>query len=166
MSFLTLEQKHLAEEIARLLVERHQTVAVMEASCGGLISAALLSIPGASAYFLGGGVLYTLASRHRLAGIPQEQLADYRGPTPEGVMALAEALRQRLDATWGLGESGVAGPAPSRYGKPIGYTAIAVVGPVAQSQAIETGLSDRETNMIEFTTAALRLFLEALQKSG
>lgn len=166
MSFLTSEQRTLAQEIARLLSERRQTVAVAESSSGGLISAALLSVPGASAYFLGGGVLYTLVSRARLAGIPQDQLAGYRGPSAEGVSALADTLRERLEATWGLGESGVAGPTPGRYRPNAGYTVIAVVGPVRRAEVVETGLSDREANMVEFTTRALRLFLEALRSAG
>lgn len=166
MSFLTAEQREIAQAIGRLLSERRQTVAIAESSTGGLVSAALLSVPGASAYFLGGGVLYTLASRQRMAGVAEEQLANYRGPTPEGVAALAEAMRLRMGATWALAESGVAGPGPSRYGQPIGYTALAVAGPVRRSQAIETGQADREANMVQFTTASLRLFLDVLRGVG
>lgn len=166
MSFLTAEQRELAQAIGSLLKERRHTVAVAESSTGGLVSAALLSVPGASAYFLGGGVLYTLASRQKMAGLAEEQLANYRGPTAEGVAVLADAIRLRLGATWGLAESGVAGPAPGRHGQPVGYTALAAAGPATRSQVIETGLSDREANMVQFTTASLRLFLDALRGVG
>lgn len=165
MSFLNAEQKELAAEIARILTERRETVAVAEATTGGLVSAALLSVAGASAYFRGGGILYTLISRNRLAGIPEAQMTGYRGPTTDVILSLADGLRERLDATWGIGESGIAGPTGSRYGHPVGYTTIAVVGPVRRAEAIETGLADREANMIEFTTRTLRLFLDALRSS-
>jgi PncC family amidohydrolase len=166
MAFLTSEQKQLAEEIARMLVDRRETVAVAESSTGGLVSAALLAVPGASAYFLGGGVLYTLASRIRLVGIPEEAYADYRGPTPERVSMMTEAMRARLGATWGIGESGVAGPTPSRYGHPNGHTVISVAGPLTRTEIVETGLSDREANMEQFTTHVLRMLRDALRDAG
>jgi len=110
MSFLTEEQRELAEEIASLLIERGQTVSVAEGTTGGLVSAALLSVPGASRYYSGGGVLYTLNSRVQLSGAAAELFADYRGTTAEMVAAVAEAMRLRLDANWCIAESGLAGP--------------------------------------------------------
>jgi nicotinamide-nucleotide amidase len=166
MSFLTAEQADLARSIADLLIARQQTVAVAESSTGGLISAALLSIPGASAYYRGGGVLYTYDARDRLAGLSRDDQSKHRGSTPDLVLAFSEALRARLDATWAVGEAGVAGPTGSRYGWEAGHVALGVVGPVQRGEVVETGNPDRVANMVEFTTRALRLFLAALKESS
>jgi nicotinamide mononucleotide (NMN) deamidase PncC len=99
MSFLTDEQKDLANEIAALLTERGETVCVAESTTGGLVSAALLWVAGASKYYAGGSVLYTLGSRTALAGVPASMFENYRGTTPEMIAAIADAMRQRLGAT-------------------------------------------------------------------
>ncbi len=156
--FLNDEQERLALEIAMQLTTRGETVAVAEATTGGLISAALLSVAGASRYYAGGGVLYTLGSRSALAGVPSEQYANYRGTTPEMLASLAESMRLRLGATWCIAESGLAGPTGGRFGAPVGRTTIGVAGPIARTEVIETGLSDRAANMVDFTTRSL-LFL-------
>ena len=161
-SFLNSDQQALAREIASLLTERGQTVAVAEATAGGLISAALLWVPGASRYFAGGSVVYTLNSRIMLAGVPAEQLANYRGTTAEMIASLAECMRQRVGATWCVAESGLAGPTGGRSGAPPGRTLIGVAGPLSRGETVETGLADREANMIEFTTHALRLLRDVI----
>lgn len=166
MSFLTTEQAELAGQIADRLIAKQQTVAVAESSTGGLLSAALLSVPGASAYYRGGGVLYTYDARERLAGLTKDAQSQHRGSTPGLVVALTEALRARLDATWGVGETGVAGPTGSRYGHPAGYAALGVSGPVQRDEVVETGSADRAANMVEFTTRALRLLLGAIEAAG
>lgn len=166
MSFLTDEQAGLSREIADVLIARQQTVAVAESSTGGLISAALLSIPGASAYYRGGGVLYTYDARDRLAGLGRDEQSKHRGSTPDLVIAFSEALRARLDATWAVGEAGVAGPTGSRYGWAAGHAALGIAGPVQRQEVVETGSDDRVANMVEFTTRALRLFLAALKESA
>ena len=109
-TFLNAEQERLAAEIASLLTERGETIAVAEATAGGLVSAALLSVAGASRYYAGGGVVYTLNSRTALAGVPAEQYANYQGTTTDMLASLAESMRQRLGATWCIAESGLAGP--------------------------------------------------------
>src|SRR5215470_6672498 len=95
MSFLTDEQKDLANEIAALLTERGETVCVAESTTGGLVSAALLWVAGASKYYAGGSVLYTLGSRTALAGVPASMFENYRGTTPEMIAVIAEAIRPR-----------------------------------------------------------------------
>ena len=162
MAFLDAEQTALAEEIAGLLTARGETVAVAESTTGGLISAALLSVAGASRYFTGGGVFYTLKSRTALAGVPAEQYANYRGTTPELLTSLAESTRERLGATWVIAESGLAGPTGGRAGAPAGKTTIVVCGPVQRSTVVETGSDDRVANMAEFTTNSLRFLRDAL----
>src|SRR4051794_14324715 len=104
MSFLSAEQETLAEQIAGVLVARGETVAVAESTTGGLVSAALLSVAGASRYFAGGGVVYTLKSRTVLGGVSAEQYVNYRGTTPEMLASLAESMRERLVATWCVAE--------------------------------------------------------------
>ena len=134
-SFLNPEQQALAKEVAALLTDRGQTVTVAEATSGGLISAALLWVPGASRYYAGGGVLYTLDSRVVLAGAPAELFANYRGTTPEMISAIAASMRQRTRATWCVAESGLAGPTGGRSGAPPGRTVIGVAGPVSRTES-------------------------------
>ncbi len=164
--FLNEEQQRLAAEIGTRLTERGETVAVAEATAGGLISAALLSVAGASRFYRGGAVVYTLDSRTALAGVPPEQYANYRGTTPEMLAFLAESMRQRLEATWCIAESGLAGPTGGRFGAPPGRTTVGVAGPVARTEVFETGLSNREANMVEFATLGLRFLSNAINESN
>jgi len=156
------EIDQLAESIARRLVERKESVAVAESAAGGLISAALLGVAGASAYFKGGVVVYTTDGKERLAGMKREDLEVHRSATTPHTVLLARAIRERLGASWGIAETGAAGPAGNRYGDPAGHAALAVTGPLERSQIVETGQSDRRQNMEAFALAALRLFREAL----
>jgi len=163
--FLNDEQEKLAHGIAAQLIARDETVAVAEGTAGGLISAALLSVAGASRYYAGGGVVYTLGSRTALAGVPPEQYANYQGTTPEMLTSLAESMRERLGATWCIAESGLAGPTGGRFGAPPGRTTISVAGPVACTEVIETGLAGREANMVEFTTRSLLFLNNAIREA-
>jgi PncC family amidohydrolase len=165
-SFLTTEQTTLTEEIAELLIARDEKVAVAESSAGGLISAALLSVPGASRYYSGGGVVYTLASRTQLAGVPAEAYARYQGTTTEMLADLLNSMRERLGSDWCVGESGLAGPTGGRTGAPAGRVAIGVSGPVARTKLLETGLSDRAENMVAFTTRSLCLLRDAIVEAN
>src|SRR5712691_6475979 len=137
----------LAEEIARRLVERGESVAVAESAAGGLISAALLGVAGASAYYKGGAVLYTTDGIQRLTALTAEELATSRSATTPRSALLAKTLRERLNATWGVAETGAAGPTGNRYGDAAGHAALAVSGPVELTAVIETGQSDRRANM-------------------
>ena len=152
----------LCAPLAARLVARGDTVAVSESSTGGLISAALLSIPGASAYFLGGGVIYTQAARRRLLAIPDDAVRGIRSSTEAAALLNARTIRERLGTTWGLGETGAAGPTGNRYGDAAGHSCIAVTGPLERSRTIETGRADREANMWIFTRAAFALLDECL----
>ena len=152
----------LAEHAARRLRERHETIAVAESSGGGLISASLLSIPGASAYYVGGTVTYTrVASEALLAGavaIPP----GLRGETEEYALHLAHAAAARLQTTWAIGETGAAGPSGSRYGDPAGHVWVAVTGAADSTRHLLTGSEDRSANMVAFAAAALGLLAESL----
>ena len=156
----------LAKKIAAMLKDRHETVAVAESSTGGLISAALLSIPGASAYFIGGAVVYTLKARRAMLDVPDSAFAGIKSVTEQGAMILARAARTRFDVTWSIAEIGASGPTGNRYGDAAGHSCIAVAGPVERSVTVESGVADRVANMRTFSTAALNLLLETLTSSA
>jgi nicotinamide-nucleotide amidase len=159
------EIQQVASEVGALLVERGETVAVAESSAGGLISAALLGVAGASAYFKGGAVVYNADAKQRLVGMTQEDLAVDRSSTAPHTALLAAAVRKRLDSVWAVAETGATGPTGNRYGDAAGHVALAVAGPVEQTQVIETGDNDRQRNMEAFALGALRLLLESVQSA-
>ena len=152
----------IAERVAALLKARKETLGVAESSTGGLISATLLAIPGASAYFVGGGVIYTGRAQRTLLDIPGEHLAGVRASTEAYALLGARTIRARLGTTWGLAETGATGPTGNPYGDAAGHSCIAVVGPVERALTLETGRADRVENMRAFTRRALELFLEVL----
>ena len=117
----------LARQVGEALRARGETVAVGESSAGGLISAALLSVPGASAYFLGGGVVYTRRARSRIAGITREEVEGMRSSSEPYAALLARRSRERLSATWGLSETGAAGPEGNSYGDPAGHSCLSLI---------------------------------------
>lgn len=152
----------LAEHIAERLKADNQTIAIAESSTGGLISAALLAVPGASAYFVGGAVVYTMTARTALLGIVEADMAGFRASTEAYAALLAGRVRERHATVWGLGESGAAGPTGNRYGDASGHTCLAVAGPVAQTLTFETGSADRSANMVAFARKGLELLAEAV----
>lgn len=155
----------LAETIAARLTARGETIAIAESSTGGLISAALLAAPGASAYFLGGAVIYTAAARAALIDVsPDDMKALGLRPSTEPYAALlASRIRERHNATWGLGETGAAGPSGNRYGDKAGHTCIAIAGPSGRTITIETGDAERQKNMRAFAQHALEMLADTLR---
>jgi nicotinamide-nucleotide amidase len=152
----------LADKIAAILKERRENIAVAESTTGGLVSAALLSVPGASTYFVGGAVVYTLKARRAMLDIPDNAFAGIKSVTEEGAMILARAARTRFAVTWSIAEIGASGPTGNRYGDAAGHSCIAVAGPVERSMTIETGKADRVANMRAFSVAALNLLIDCL----
>jgi PncC family amidohydrolase len=151
-----------AEKLAARLKERRETIAVAESSAGGLIAAALLAQPGASAYFLGSAVVYTYVARRLFLDLPDAALAGVRPATEAYARLLARSVRQRLGATWGLAETGATGPTGNRYGDPAGHACLAVVGPLEAAITVQTGDADRHANMRAFATAALDFLAQHL----
>ena len=145
-----------------MLKERRHTIAVAESAAGGLISAALLAVPGASVYFVGGGVIYTGVARERLLGISAADMARLRPATEAYARLLAERMRAKLDTTWALAETGASGPTGNRYGDAPGHACIALSGPREIAITVETGSTEREPNMWRFARAALELLERAL----
>jgi nicotinamide-nucleotide amidase len=152
----------LAEALAERLKAAKQTVAVAESSSGGLISAALLAVPGASAYFLGGAVVYTGKARMELMHLTREDVADVRSSSEPYALILARTARRNFAATWGLSETGAAGPTGNPYGDAAGHSCLAVSGPVEMAITLETGSPDRAANMEAFAKKALELLQVAL----
>lgn len=154
----------LAETVSTLLKARGETIAVAESSAGGLISATLLAVPGASAYFLGGAVVYTYGARGAFLALPESALAGMRPATEPYAMLIARTVRQRLSATWGLAETGATGPAGNRYGDPAGHACLAVAGQAERAITLETGRADRLANMHAFAAAGLDLLAQSLSR--
>ena len=151
----------LAETIGARLKERGETVAVAESSSGGLISAALLGMAGASAYYMGGGVIYTAKARFALLDIPREATAGMRSSSEPYAMLLARSVREQFGSTWGISETGAAGPTGNPYGDAAGHSCVAISGPVDFVTTLETGSGDRQANMEAFAAAALGLLARA-----
>jgi nicotinamide-nucleotide amidase len=154
----------IAEKIAARLIERRQTIAVAESSTGGLISASLLAVPGASAYFLGGGVIYTRDARRILMDIPDDAMKGIRSASEPYAKLLASQIRTRFATDWGLSETGATGPTGNRYGDAAGHSCMAVAGPAESVFTLETGSNERLANMQTFASTALNLLLQNLSR--
>ena len=153
----------LAEELGKLLEARGEKIAVAESAAGGLINAALLAVPGASGWCLGGAVLYTRQSRLALKGMHADMFKGMTGSTEVYALFMARAVRERFEAQWCLCETGTAGPAGSRYGYAPGHACFAVAGARERTLTIETGNHDRVANMYAFAQAGLTLAVDVLK---
>lgn len=158
------ELYELAGRVAVHLKERKQTIAVAESSAGGLLSAALLSVPGASAYYLGGGVVYTKVALKAVLDVSRDNMQGMRSQTEPYAQLLSRTVRDRFAATWGISETGSAGPTATSFAA--GHTCVAVAGPDGLSvvQTIETANDNRTANMEAFARAALLLLLSKLEQ--
>ncbi|HET6182317.1 MAG TPA: CinA family protein [Acetobacteraceae bacterium] len=153
----------LAERIAARLKARGETIAIAESSTGGLISAALLAVPGASAYFLGGSVIYTRKAGAALLGLPTPLPGGMRASTEAYARLLAATVRQRFEANWGVGETGATGPTGNRYGDAAGHCCFAVDNGSAEARTLETGSAERVANMRAFARAVMELLAARLE---
>ena len=153
----------IASQVADRLKERGETVAVAESSAGGMISAALLRVPGASAYFMGGAVVYTGKARMELLRLRREDVAGMRSSSEPYAQLLARTVRENFGTTWGLSETGAAGPNGNGYGDASGHSCLAVSGPIDTAFTLETGNEDRAENMVLFSEAALDLLLQMVE---
>ena len=156
----------LANSVGALLKQRGETVAVAESSTGGLISAALLAVPGASAYFVGGAVVYTAPARDLYLGINLDDHPGMRSASQPYAILLAKTSREKLETVWGLSETGAAGPTGNGYGDDAGHTCIAISSETEEyAQTLETGITDREANMQTFAETALQHFETILRNA-
>ena len=155
----------LATRAGELLKQRKQTITIAESASGGLISAALLAVPGASAYFVGGAVLYTRAAHKLLLAITEDVVAGMRPASEAHTLAIAKHTLKRFETTWCLAEHGAAGPTGTRYGDAAGHSCLAIAGPVERAVTLETGSADRPTNMLAFAKRGLELLVECLEST-
>lgn len=155
---------NLAAQIAQALNARGQTLAIVESSAGGLINAALVAVPGASAFYLGGAIVYTINAREGILGLTREDVKGMRSASEPYAKLIAKRVREKLGATWGLSETGASGPTGNRYGDAPGHACIAVSGPVDAVITLETGSADREANMQAFARRALALLEDCVRK--
>ena len=156
----------VAGRIGEILRARRESVSVAEGSCGGLVSAGLIAVPGASNFFVAGGVLYTRPAFEEILGDRRLALRGLQGSTGPFSLELARIAREQFRSTWAIGESGATGPSGNRYGDAAGHAALAVSGPVEKTRILETGLDDRQQNMWLFAAAALELLEEAIAENG
>ena len=156
----------ITQSIATLLKQRNETIAVVESSAGGLISASLLSVPGASSCFIGGIVSYTGVSRGILLGITDQDLVTMgmRASTESYAQLLAGVIREKFGTTWGICETGASGPTGNRYGDSAGHVCLAISGPVDTVATYETAQGDREANMWAFAAKGLEMLEECLKE--
>ena len=155
----------MAASVGALLKETEQTLAVTESSCGGLLSACLVSIPGASAYYRGGAVVYTRFAQRGLLQVPDSAMTGIRASSEPYALLNARTVRESLDTTWALSETGASGPTGNSYGDSAGHACIAVTGPVERAITLETGDDNREANMWVFAKAAFDLLEQCVRES-
>ncbi len=156
----------MAESVGALLKQLGQTIAVAESAAGGLISASLVAVPGASAYYLGGAVVYTHQARGGLLGVPDDAMAGIRASTEPYALLKARTVRESLGTTWGLSETGASGPTGNRYGDAAGHACIAVAGPIERVITMETGEADRVANMWTFARTALDFLEQCMREEA
>ena len=154
----------LSESIGALLKETGESLSVSESSCGGLISATLVAVPGASAYYVGGAVVYTRTGQQGLLDVPESAMEGIRASSEPYAQLNARTIRERLGTTWAVSETGASGPTGNRYGDSAGHACIAVAGPVEKAITVETGDDDREANMWVFAKAALDLLEQCVRE--
>lgn len=155
----------MAASVGAMLKETEQTLAVTESSCGGLLSACLVAIPGASAYYRGGAVVYTRFAQRGLLQVPESAMTGIRASSEPYALLNARTVRQSLDTTWALSETGASGPTGNSYGDSAGHACIAVTGPVERAITVETGDDNREANMWVFARAAFDLLEQCVKES-
>ncbi|MEM9500884.1 MAG: CinA family protein [Pseudomonadota bacterium] len=155
-----------AYRIAASLRERGEKIAVADGATGGLIAAALLTVPGALEFYVGGGIIYSFRARDVLLDLPREAYKGMRSATEEYAVLQARAIRDRMGAEWGIAESGSAGSSKHPMGVASGLSVAAVAGPdgLEQIAAVETASDDRIGNMDAFTRNALSLLETAVSK--
>ena len=155
----------MAASVGALLKESDQTLAVSESSCGGLLSACLVAIPGASAYYRGGAVVYTRFAQRGLLQVPDSAMTGIRASSEPYALLNARTVRESLDTTWALSETGASGPTGNSYGDSAGHACFAVTGPVERAITMETGDANRDANMWVFAKAAFDLLEQCVRES-
>ncbi len=147
----------IEEVVGRSLLQRGQTVATAESCTAGRVAAALTSIAGSSVWFLEGAVVYSNAAKQRCCGVPAELLEQHGAVSEPVARALAEGIRVRSGAHWGLATTGIAGPGGGTEEKPVGTVHIAVAGPDRTSHRLLQRPGDRAAIMARSVGSVLDL---------
>lgn len=162
-----LENDELAAKLGELLMARNEKVAVSETTAGGLISARMLSVPGASRWFDGGIVPYAGAQRWEQMGLDREIAREHGAVSPQWVAATAEGLKRALGPAWTVAESGIAGPQGSRRSpKPVGSVAIACSGPNGTVTEETVFPGTRAEVMAQISQRVLELLVDQVTAAG
>jgi nicotinamide-nucleotide amidase len=150
-----------AEQVVQRLTAAPHTVATAESLTGGLLCAALVAVPGASAAVLGGVVAYAADVKTGVLGVPADVVSRHGTVAPETAAAMAERVRMLLGSDWGVATTGVAGPGQVE-GKPVGTVHVAVAGPRGATTTSIRSAGDREQVRAAAVAAALRLLADRL----
>ncbi|MEE4545490.1 CinA family protein [Streptomyces sp. V4-01] len=153
-----------AREVLGLLEARGWTLAVAESLTGGLVAAELVAVPGASNAFRGSVTAYATELKHRLLGVDADLLAARGAVDPQVARQMAEGVRNRLGADWGVSTTGVAGPDP-QDGIPAGTVFVAVAGPDGTRESALRLTGDRTAIRTASVTAVLELLAGELGRS-
>ena len=156
----------MSAAVGALLKERQQTVSVTESSCGGLISASLVAVPGCSAFYVGGATIYTRTAQYGLLHVAESAFEGIESSTEPYALMNSRNVRAALGTTWALSETGASGPTGGSHGNDPGHSCMAVVGPVERSITVETRVADREANMWMFAKAALELLEKCIRETA
>lgn len=184
MSFPPEDVSKIVQEIAEILRSRNQTLAISEAACGGLISAYIVSVPGASNFYIGGKLVYSLKQRLKLSGWSEEEISNYMGPSQQVALKLARTAKYELGSTYVLSETGFAGPSNNLHiqnndengesdkelmddkSQSVGTVYLGLSGPNGEASTWKnTGNVDRAKNMSEFAKLGLEFLLAQLRKA-
>jgi nicotinamide-nucleotide amidase len=149
------DEERLEEAVGRLLLDTKQTVAVAESCTGGLVCHRLTNLPGSSAYFTRGEVVYSDDAKERLLGVPRELIAEHGAVSQPVALAMAAGMRQAAGTDLALGITGIAGPGGGTATKPVGLTFIAIASHDGVTCRECRFLWDRETNKLLASQKAL-----------
>lgn len=172
MGFPPAEIEELVGNIAELLRSRNQTLAISEAACGGLLSAYIISVPGASNFYIGGKLVYALKQRLKLSGWSEDEISHYMGPSEQVALKLARTTKYELGSTFVLSETGFAGPTTNLHMlnlasdvDKVGTVYLGLSGPGGEvSCERHTDSGNRSENMAAFAKMGLEFLYEQLEK--
>lgn len=155
----------LAVNVVRLLEQRGETAALAETTAGGLAIAALIAVPGASRVTPGGLVAYANGPKVELLRVKEDLLREHGAVSAECAAAMADGVRDLFGVTWGLAETGIAGPGGGAAGKPPGIIFAAIAGPGGAATDEWRFTGSRRDVMEQAAAGVLRLLLHRLENA-
>lgn len=155
----------LAKVALRTLADRKATVALAESCTGGLTAAMLVDVPGSSAQFIGGVVAYDNRVKVSALGVSETLLLQVGAVSEEVAVAMAQGVRERLGADYGVGITGIAGPGGGTEEKPVGLVYIAVSGAQMTEVRRYDYAGDRAQIRIRAAKSALHLLVQCAGQS-